>query len=290
MARIDALNILLQGGSSGQKDLLSETYGRVIDGVRKQLVSDRIKNRDLSGDPNSGTVEAKRFVNAAANAYGTARAAGKGDAIKALPVIIPINTNKEIVEELEEKDVSLYGVADVLSRRAQSHIQIMATELDKAFFAEAKSAGVHLTIPQTATTIEEILEYGIQSVETIQNDYVDGVPREMLKLVCSPAYYGKIRNYLDKTERANVDTSTEEFYTFHGVETFSSIHLPVGTNFIVMIDGAVAQPVKSDPYTAEKIPLADAVALELFYYYGTKAVMPDLIAYDGASGATGATS
>ena len=243
MARIDSLNILLQGGTTNQKDLLSETYGKVIDGVRKQLVSDRIKNKDLSGDPDSGTVEAKRFVNATSNAYGTARAAGKGAAVKALPVIVPINVDKEIVEELEEKDTSLYGVEGLLNRRGQNHIQIMATELDKAFFAEAQTAGVHLTIPQTATTIADILEFGIQSVETVQNEYVDGVPREMLKMVLSPAYYGQIRNYLDKAERSNIDTGAEEFYTFHGVETFSSIHLPAGVNFMVMIDGAVAQPV-----------------------------------------------
>lgn len=279
MARINSLNILLQGGTSGAKDLLSEMYGKVIDGVSKQLVSTRIKNMDLSGDPASGTVEAKRFVNATSNAYGTARAAGKGDSLSALPVVIPINTDKEIVEELEEKDVSLYGVEGVLARRAQNHIQIMAAELDRAFFTEAKTAGVSLTIPQGMTNIEDILEFGIQSVETIQNAYVDGVPRGLLKLVCNPAYYGQIRNRLDTLTRVNVDTATEEFFAFHGVETFSSIHLPANTNFMVMINGAVAQPVKSDPYTAEKIPLADAVALELFYYYGTKAVMPDLIAW-----------
>lgn len=289
MARIDSLNILLQGGSPGAKDKLAEMYGKVIEGVQKQLVSARIKNMDLSGDPAAGTVEAKRFVNAAAQNYGTARTAGKGASVKALPVVIPIDTNKEIVEELEEKDVSLFGVDGLLARRAQNHIQIMASELDTAFFAAAKAAGTRVVIPDAVTNIEDILEYGIQAVETTQNDYVDGVPRDLLKLVCSPAYYGKIRNRLDTLTRVNVDTATEEFYAFHGVETFSSIHLPAGTNFMVMINGAVAQPVKSDPYTAEKIPLADAVALELFYYYGTKAVMPDLIAYAGASGATGAT-
>jgi len=289
MARINALNILLQGGSPGAKEYLAELYGKVIEGVSKQLVSYRIKNMDLSGDPDAGTVEAKRFVNATAATYGTARAAGKGSAVKAQPVTIPINVNKEIVEELEEKDVSLYGVEGVLARRAQNHIQIMAAELDKAFFAEAKTAGVQLTIPQNVTAIEDVLEYGIQAVETVQNEYVDGVPRDLLKMVVSPAYYGKIRNRLDTLTRVNVDTTTEEFYVFHGVETFSSIHLPAGTNFQIMINGAIAQPVKSDPYTAEKIPLADAVALELFYYYGTKAVMPDLIAWAGAAGATGLT-
>ena len=33
----------------------------------------------------------------------------------------------------------------------------------------------------------------------------------------------------------------------------------------------------SNPYGAEKIPLSEAYAVSLFYHYGTKVVMPDLI-------------
>ena len=46
-----------------------------------------------------------------------------------------------------------------------------------------------------------------------------------------------------------------------------------------MIDGAVAQLVTTDEYDAEKIPLSNDIALELFFSKGTKAVMPDLIKY-----------
>jgi len=80
MPRITSLNILLE---SDGKDYLSELYGKVIEGVQKALISGSMKNMDLSGDPVSGTVEAKRFVNATSKTYGTARAAGKGDAVKA---------------------------------------------------------------------------------------------------------------------------------------------------------------------------------------------------------------
>lgn len=50
-----------------------------------------------------------------------------------------------------------------------------------------------------------------------------------------------------------------------------------------MIDGAVAQLVTTDEYDAEKIPLSNDIALELFFSKGTKAVMPDLIKYFGES-------
>lgn len=276
MARIESLNILLE--QSG-KDYLKELYGKVIENVNKQLVSVNMKNTDLSGNPEAGTVEAKRFVNASSKAYGTARAAGKGDAVKAKPVTVAIDQDKEIVEELEQKDVSLYGVDGIMGRRATNHVQRMASELDTAFFLEGKTAGTKITL--TATDTAEEIEEAIQTVENTKNDFVDGVPRSMINLVCSTAYYGKIRTFLDKVSRPNIDSTAEEFNAYHGVKTFSSVHLPEGVDYEIMVDGAIAQPVMSDEYTAEKIPLSNAYGVELFYHYGTKAVMPDLIFWKG---------
>lgn len=276
MARIESLNILLE---SEGKDYLKELYGTVIENVNKELISARFKNTDLSGNPEAGTVEAKRFVNATSKAYGTARTAGKGDAVKAKPVTVAIDQDKEIVEELEQKDVSLYGVDGIMAKRANNHVQCMASELDTAFFAEGKKAGTKIT--PAATAIEDEIEEAIQTVENTKNDFVDGVPRSMINLICSTAYYGKIRTFLDKVSRPNIDSTAEEFMAYHGVKTFSSVHLPDGVDYEIMVDGAIAQPVMSDEYTAEKIPLSNAYGVELFYHYGTKAVMPDLIFWKG---------
>ena len=274
MARIQSLAILLE--QTG-RDYLSELYGKVIENVEKGLISGPMKNRDLSGDPQSGTVEAKRFVNATAQNYGTARAAGAGNNVKARPVTVPIDTDREIVEEMEEKDIRLYGVDGVLERRARNHVQRMDAELDNAFFSCAATAATTVDITGL-TDINDILEKVIQTCETTQNDFVDGVPRSMMNLVLSPAYYGRVRNNLDKqTNNANVDTAAEEFYTWHGVRTQSCVHLPSGCNLLLIVEGAVAQPVMSNPYSAEKIPLSEAFAASIFFHYGTVAVMPDLI-------------
>ena len=287
MPRITALNILLD--TSGQ-DYLAELYGRVIEGVQKALVSTGMKNMDLSGDPVSGSVEAKRFVNATSKAYGTARTAGKGDSVKAKPVTVSINTDKEIVEELEEKDVRLYGVDGVLDRRAGNHILRMAAELDNAFFAAAAGSANALNLSGYSTVAEE-LEAIIQECETTQNDFVDGVPRSMMHLVLSPKYYGKIRNDLDRqTNNANVDTAAEEFNVWHGVRAYSCVHLPSGCDYILLVDGAVAQPVMADQYVAEKIPLSNAYGIELFYHYGTAVVTPDLIFKKGTFTAVAANA
>ena len=288
MPRIASLNLL---NTEGGKAYLAELYGGVIEGIQKALVSGPLKNTELSGDPTSGTVEAKRFVNAQSQDYGTARTDGKGQAVKAATVTVPIDTDKEIVEELEQKDVRLYGVDGVMDRRSANHILRMAAELDTKFFAVAAGSAVALNL-SGYTDVAEELEAIIQEAETTKNRFVDGVPRSMMHLVLSPKYYGKVRNDLDKqTNNANVDTAAEEFYTWHGVRTQSCVNLPVGLDYILMVQGAVAQPVMADQYSAEKVPLSNAWAIELFYHYGTVAVTPDLIFKKGvftavASGAT----
>lgn len=273
MARIESLSILTE--SSG-KEYLAELYGGVIENVQKTLISSKMKNMDLSGDPTSGSVEAKRFANANSAEYGTARAAGAGNKVKAKPVTIKIDTDRELVTEIEEKDTKLYGVDGLLERRAQNHRLRMVSELDTAFFKCAKEHAVEVEIA-TGTEIEDELEQVIQECENTKNDFVDGVPREMMYLVLNTKYYGKIRNQLDKQARANVDTGAEEFKVWHGVECDSCVHLPGDTRYILMVGGSVAQPVTASEYTAEKIPLSEAYGVELFYHYGTEAVTPDLI-------------
>jgi hypothetical protein len=273
MARIEALSILTQEEG---KEYLSELYGKVIENVMKGLVSAGMKNADLSGDPASGSVEAKRFVNAKSQAYGTARAAGAGNKVKAKPVTVKISEDSEIVEEIEDKDTKLYGVDGLLDRRSANHVLRMLSELDSKFFATAANAAVEVEIAE-GTAIEDELEAVIQECENTKNDFVDGVPRSMMHLVLNTAYYGKVRNNLDKQTRSNVDTAAEEFYTWHGVDCKSCVNLPAGVKYLLMVDGAVAQPVMANQYVAEKIPLSEAYGVSLFYHYGTEAVTPDLI-------------
>ena len=276
MARIDSLSILDQGGSA--KDKLAEKYGPVIDNLQKTTISGIMKNRDLSGDPTTGTVEAKRFANATSKAYGTARAAGKGDGVKAQPVVVAINKDMELIEEIEDKDTKLYGVDNVINRRITSHGKSMERELERAFFQAAKDEGSQLSLSATAIN-EKVVEL-IQKIEGTKNDYVDGVDRDMIAVVLDTKTYGEMRNFMDTTAyNANVDTAGREFGTFHGVRVYSSVYLPDTVTMIGMVDGAIAQPVMNTLADPGKIPLSNAYAFGLFYSYGTKAVMPDLIHY-----------
>ena len=279
MARIDSLSIQLQTSSSA-KDKLKEEYGKVIENVQKRTISALLKNKDLSGDASSGTMEAKRFSNATAEDYGTARSGGKANKIKANPVVVALDVNKELIEEVEEKDLRTYGINGLIERRVSNQGNAINRLLEREFFKEAVKEGTKVTL--TATKIEEMFEEAIQKVETTQNDFVDGVERDMINIICSPEYYGKIRTYLD-AGNANIETDIEEFGRYHGVNVFSSVYLPTGVDFVVMVNGSVEQPVITSVYKPKKIELSDATAFGTFLYFGTKAVTPDLIIYKAES-------
>lgn len=281
MARTKAIS-LIQTGST--KVELSELSGLVISNIQKETLAAGLKSQSYTGNPATGSVEYKRFKNSASQAYGTARTAGKGAAITVPPTTVNLDIHREIVEEAAKFDLDTFGVGNIMARRADNHVDTVAAELDADFFAKAKTAGTKLTAK--GTTVEDQLEELIQAVETVKNDYVRGVPRNLIRLVLDPVMYGRARNYLDKgTNNANVDTAAEDFRMFHGVRVYSSINLPVApgttaTRALCMVDGAMAQPVVMYPYAEpEKIPLSNDYGVSMFYDYGTKALTPDLIFY-----------
>jgi len=278
MARIDALSIELQ--TSG-KEKLAEEYGKVVENLQHITLASQLKNTDLSGDPTSGTVEAKRFVNASGKTYGTARTAGKADKLKAEPVTIAINDDTEYIEEIEEKDLRMYGVNGLIERRTKNHQDGLAVELDTKFFTEAKTSGSTLTIPAEVTDIADEIELAIQTVETVKNDYVQGIPRNMIEVVAKPSVYGKLRNKINAIANSNQLglVANWEGGIFNNARVYSSVFLPEDVDYIVMCKGAIAQPVMTSISNPEKVQLSDSTAFGLFAYKGTKAVMPDLIFY-----------
>ena len=280
MARLDALSIELV---TEGKDKLAEEYGKVIENLQHITLASRLKNQDLSGDPTSGTVEAKRFKNISGQNYGTARTAGAGQKVKASPVVIAINDNTEYLEEVEEKDLKTYGVSGLIERRTKNHQDALAVELDTKFFAEAVSAGTSFT-PTAGASIEDEIEEAIQTIETTKNNFVNGVPRNLIEVVMSPEYYGKLRNKINSISNSN-DLGQVKNYEegiFNNTKVYSNVFLPEGTNYVVMVNGSVAQPVMTSIYNPQKVDLSDATAFGLFAYKGTKAVTPDLIIYNGS--------
>lgn len=272
MARIEALNML---NTEGAKAYLAEAYGKVVENVQKNTISALIKNKDLSGDPTTGTVIATRLANTTSNAYGTARSGGKGQEVKKAEAVIAINTDKELINDVEEKDARLGGVDNLITRKSAMDEKSMARELERAFFNVAATEGTSISLSKTA--VEDKVEELIQAVEGTKNDFVDGVERDMIHVILAPSVYGELRNYLDKAPAANVNTGVGEMGTFHGVKVYSSVYLPENCSMIAMAEGAIAQPVTTDLDEADKYPASNCYHFGMFYSYGTKAVAPDVI-------------
>lgn len=280
MARTKAISLIQSGATKVE---LSELSGLVIQNIQKDTLASGLKSQSYTGNPASGSVEYRRFKNSASQEYGTARAAGKGTALTVPPTTVNLNVHREIVEEAAKFDLDTFGVGNIMARRADNHVDTVAAEFDAAFFKAGFDEGTVFTTAET--DIGKITEALIQTLETVKNDYVRGVPRNIMRLVLSPNFYGDMRDYLDKTvHNANVDTAAEDFTTFHGVRVYSSVFLPTDAKAIIMIEGAIAQPAVIYPYKdPEKIPLSNDYGISMFYDYGTKVLTPDLVfTYTGA--------
>lgn len=274
MARTSALSITTDGSTADQ---LAELQNQVIENLFKSALSVRLKNTQYSGDPTTGSVEFKKFANATSQAYGTARAAGAGNALVATKSTLNIDQDREIVEEIEWKDVKMYGVPAVLAKRAANHDKVMAAELDRAFFAALVAEGSVHTF--TATAIEDKFEELVQLIETTKDDYVDGVDRSQIFVSVKPAIYGALKNKLNTlNDRGSED---EQILGLNGVEVVSNFRQTA--DWIVATYQTAGQPVAVDEYQDEKINLSNAHAVELFYHYGTKVINPNLVHYAGVA-------
>ena len=157
--------------------------------------------------------------------------------------------------------------------------------------ARTAAKGDKITVPPTTvnlSTHKEIVEevakfdldtFGVAGIMQRRADnHVLTMAADLDRAFFAEAQYGKLRTFLDTQSNPNVDTAGEEFGMYHGVRVYSCTRLAEKCNGLLMIRGAVAQPVVVDQYSnPEKIPLSNDFAVSLFYDYGTKALTPDLI-------------
>lgn len=271
MARQNALNIY---DTQGVNALLKEEYGKVIENIQTGTISGLVKNKDLSGNPSAGSVEAKRFANAKIENYGTARSGGKAKGVVANTVTVNINTHKELIEEVEANDVTMYGIEGLISRRNKNIAKTAIKALEKEFWAVTVAAATEFT--STETSITKIMDAAINKLETTKNEFVDGVDREDMHIIVDPTTYTAIQEKLDELPNGTSPTAGK-IQVFHNVKLYMSTDLPTGVKFVIGVDGSVAQPLRITKQDYDKIPLSQAYAYGLFLDYGTKAVTPELL-------------
>lgn len=274
MARTDARSIY-DSSDDTTKAKLAELSGKLIEGIFATAISSGIKNTDYSGDPTTGSVEVNRFKNAVSKDYGSARTAGKGEALRNTgKVTVNVNQRKEIIEEVNGTDLALFGLAGLAEKRANNHLKQMVAVLDRAFFAEAEAKATNVVLTGI-TAVEDVAEKMIQTIISVKNDWVDGVDKDDVVMTLNPKTYGKLRNYFDKVTVPTVNSGTREINMFHGVETIENLRQTA--DVLIQVKGAMALPVIVNQYDAEKIPLSNDYALELFYDYGIAVLAKDLI-------------
>lgn len=268
----EALNIMMQDGTT--KENLKEVLNGVLENVSAKAISEQIKAKNGSGNPEGGMIEYKRFVNAELKDKGTARKAGKGDKVKAKPVKVYINDDKEIVEELQGKDVKLYGIDGMAERRKVNHQSAIIRYLDREFFKEILKG----TKVDAKESIQDTIDDLLQKARNLQNDFIDGIESDMLVIVVDSKYRKGMKKILDELPNGT-DPKEQAIGMYDSVRVYESIRMPAGVHCAVMMDGAIAQPYYVSEYSAEKVPFDDAVALEDFLYKGTQALMEDTIFY-----------
>ena len=271
---VDAHNIYSDNAETKAK--LAEIKGQIIEAVIKGTVSTKIKNTFGIGNPSAGSVAYDRLKNAVSKDYGTARKASKGEPVRNTGrVINNIDDRQEIVEEYDNTDIKQFGIADLITRRKNSQASSLARYLDTAFFTEAVKSGTEIQSLTSAMPIEEVLEKVIQTVETVKNDWVDGVDRSEIVLTVTPAIYGKLANYLNKVKN---EITGEVDVLFNGQVRIFSNHRQTKA-IIAMHEGAIAQDVNVFDFDPQKVPFSNSVEASLFFAQGTKAVEPDLVFY-----------
>ena len=280
MAREKALNIADYTDQTTM-DNLAEILDGVIENIQTSAVSEALRSKRGSGDPTSGSVEYKRFVNAQLKDKGSARTAGKGEKVVAKPVIINIDDDKEIVEELQLKDVKLYGIDGLAEKRKANFAKRVIAYLDRKFFAGCVSEGTQFN-RGALTDVKDIIDAMIVQAKETQSDFIDGIDAEDLALVVNGSYRKALKNDLDNLPNG---TSPENgaIGMYDDLVTYESNRLPEGVNCIVMLKESYALPHYITDYAPEKIPFDDAIALENFVYSGEGALNPEAILYDGTS-------
>lgn len=278
MARQPALNIADYTDQSTM-DNLAEVLDGVIENIQVSAVSEALKNTNGSGNPEGGSVEYKRFVNAVLEDKGTARTAGKGAKVIAKPVIVNLDDDKEIVEELQIKDVKLYGIDGMAEKRKGNFSKRIIAYLDRKFFNEAVTSGTQFTRGGLSDA-KDIIDAMIVSAKETQSDFIDGIDAEDLALVVNGTYRKALKNELDALPNGTAP-SNGAIGTYDSVTVYESNRLPEGVNAIIMLKGAIAQPRLISDYQAEKVPFDDAIALETFLYTGVETLVPEAVIYDG---------
>lgn len=261
-------------------DDLALQYGKIQGFIAGSFsFRDLVNTNYLSGEAiKGGTIEVGRIAGATSQAYGTARTAGEGNDLKNNSVDVKIDTDREISEEMNAKDIKLWnklGAVGVLEGRRNQYGLSIGIELEEAYYVELQNTAVSAGLVNVSgeSTIQAKLSLLIQTLEAVENDNVSKVDRNMMVLTLAPEHYDDLEEYLVSLE--NPISGRTDAKAFRGVEVRRATRQ--GFDAIVQVRGAIAQPVVMDEFYIAKPQFSNDNYTYMSYYFGTKAVMSDLV-------------
>jgi len=267
----DSFSIYQSNGTDKAK--LREIIVEIPGMISKLLVSGLAKNKQVSGDPASGSVKVSRFIGSTVRDYGTARGNGFGDKLKDNYVTVLLDEEKEVVEEVNNFDLRQYGLEGILEKRAGAVAFAYQNHLDQEFYKVAEDEGTEVT--SEGDTVLKRFDSIVRAVATVKNGNVNGVPRGMIVVTLSPEAYDEVQAKID--ELPNPVEGGVKIGTLHGVFVMENINQT--EEMIAMAMGAIAQPSIISNIKFGEVPFSNEQAITFFFNYGTKCVMPDLVMY-----------
>lgn len=260
-------------------DDLLVSYGRIQGTIAAQFVFRQLVNTNYTDEPvKGGTVFVRRMRSSISKPYGTARTNQEGDKAQNNGTDVKIDTDREISEEINGKDKRLYfeeGGAAYLKSRESDYAITIAEELEKAYFVALQQAAQAngLVNVSGASTTEDKISLLIQALEKIENQNVKGVDRSNMVLTLAPAWYDALEKHT-QTLPNPLNGGVNARY-FRRVEILPATRQ--GYDAVVQFRGSVAQPVVFDKFKIDEPDFSNDIYAFMSYYFGTKAVMPDLV-------------
>jgi hypothetical protein len=267
MARTDSQLIYQDDGS---KQVLSEAYGGVLENYSQGALSARVKNNQWSGDPQSGSVEFDRILNTAVEDY-DADAADKHFEIE--KVTVNIDTPKMIRERATQWDLDEYGIEGIIERKAEMYTNSMIVFADRQFFSTAENEGSEVTL--TSETDRGKLDELIREITDAETDYADGVDESLVHVFLKSDIWDDLKADFDVL--SNPAEGGVTLYDYNGVNVHRNFRQT--EDAIIMVAGAGAMPIAPIGTAVDKIAGSVEYYIGLYFKYGLKMIMPELVKY-----------
>lgn len=257
-------------------------YGKIQGDIVAQFISQKYKNVNYEETPTrGGTIKVKRMKSAVDQDYGTARSNGAGNKLQNNGVDVKIDTDKEFAEEMSAKDMVLYakegGIA-ILNSRKQSMVLRMGVTLENAYFLKLQTEAT--TFDSSSFTASDPLEAKvaklealIRKLESVKNENVQNVDRSQMLITLAPEHYDDLEKYCQKLP--NPLNGGVEARFFRRVLVESAVRQTVDA--VIQVVGSMTQPVVMGEFYVKQADFSADHYAYMPYFFGTKAVMTDLI-------------